>query len=968
MIDYTEEQKKLNEKASQLFMTMDMLEQILARADNPNMLAEYLTHQMRELLSGRIVALIECSQSSKNHKHRVVNVCPPRKADEINFAALEALSMMSHDIDCAEFWSPDSGPAEARAIINEKCWGHTIVMPLIFSRNRYGVLFIFDITDINNANSQLSAIETLNNTIALVLKNALQYENLENVIAERTREISQKERRFRSLAEASPVGIVTFDINGAITFANHHAEKTLGLDCENLTGLAYNAASWNITDIDGGPFPDENLPFNLVIAGGKPVNDIRYAIKRPDGTKKILSVSAAPLFEGPSDPAGVILAIEDITERISVENALKESEAKFRTIFDCSKDGMIIADAESRKFIICNEKFCGLTGYSEFEIKNMGVADLHREEDLPRVFGLFERMKREEIELAEDICVKRKDGTVFYADINSSNVVLGGKLFITANFRDITARKKSELELRDNEERLSYVMKATSDGFWDWNIPSGESYFSQRYYEMLGYVPGEFEPRYDSWKNLLHPDDLAEAEKELKFCFENRTSSYEVEFRMRTKTGEYKWILGRGMVVSVDENGAPFRMCGTHTDITARKNYEAEIIEAREKAEAANKAKSLFLANMSHELRTPMNGIIGFTDILSMSGLNEEQREFNEMVKISSGHLLDIINDILDFSKIEAKKLKLDKRPFNICETVKNSKILVDAQINQKNLKLYFEIDAFINERLVGDQLKLRQILLNLLTNAVKFTPSGKKIVIRLLKILEEGVSCRIRLSVIDEGIGIANDKIGEVFEMFHQLDGSFTKKYGGTGLGLSITRGLVELMGGTISVKSEPGKGSEFIVELPFEIDFSIPAPESSLPSAENLKFHGNGIKIRVLVAEDDEVSCELIKTLAKHFKWKVETAPNGKEALRMYMDQGFDAVIMDGQMPEMNGFEAAGLIREIEKVNGVRRVPIIALTAYALEGDREKFIEAGMDGYVTKPIGDGAALYEAVMKLVKN
>lgn len=840
MINYTEEQKKLNEKAAQLFLTMDMLEQILARADNPNMLAEYLTHQMRELLSGRIVALVECAENSKSHKHRIISVCPPRKAEDVSGDALEKLSVMSHDINRAEFWGPDRGPQAAREIINEKCWGFTIVMPLIFSRNRYGVLFIFDITDIHNANSQLSVIETLNNTIALVLKNSLQYENLENIIEDRTREISQKERRFRALAEASPIGIVTMDINGAITFANNRAEKTLGRSFKEMAGMAYNDSSWSITGIDGGPLPDENLPFYLVITGGKPVNDIRHAIQGPDGTKKILSISAAPLFGDESEPGGVILTIEDITERIRVENALKESEAKFRTIFDCSKDGMIIADAESRKFLMCNEKFCEMTGYDELEIKNMRVADLHREEDLSMVIDCFERLKTAEIELAEDICVKRKDGTVFYADINSSNVVLGDKLYIAGNFRDKTARK----------------------------------------------------------------------------------------------------------------------------------NYESEIIKAREKAEAANKAKSLFLANMSHELRTPMNGIIGFTDILAMSGLNEEQREFNEMVKISSGHLLDIINDILDFSKIEAKKLKLYNRPFNICETVKNSKILVDTQLKQKNLKLYFEIDAFMKERLVGDQLKLRQILLNLLTNAVKFTPSGKKIVVRLLQLSEEDASCRIRLSVADEGIGIAADKLGEVFEMFHQIDGSFTKKYGGTGLGLSITRGLVELMGGAISVKSEPEKGSEFIVELPFEIDLSVPARagESSLASAENLKFHGIGREIRVLVAEDDEVSCELIKMLAKKFKWNVETAPDGKEALRLYMERGFDAVIMDGQMPEMNGFEAAGLIREIEKVNGVRRVPIIALTAYALEGDREKFIEAGMDGYVTKPIGDGAVLYETVMKLIKN
>lgn len=705
MINYTEEQKKLNEKAAQLFLTMNMLEQILARADNPKELADYLTHEMRELLSGRIVALVECSHISGTGEHTIISVCPPRKFDEINGPDLEKLCDLSHELNRAEFWGPDMGPAAAREINANKCWGYTIVLPLLFGENRYGVMFIFDVTDLNNAGAQLNMVETLSNTIALILKNSIQYHNLEKAIEERTREI------------------------------------------------------------------------------------------------------------------------------------------------------------------------------------------------------------------------------------------------------------------RRGEERLSYVMKATSDGYWDWDVPSGKTYFSPRYYEMIGYAPDEFEPCYESWKARIHPDDVEEAMKKLEYCFENKTPNYEIEFRMRTKSGDYLWILGRGMVIARDAGGNPLRMCGTHTDISARKKYEAELIEARKRAEEASCAKSMFLANMSHELRTPMNGIIGFTDILAASGLNDEQREFNDMVKISSRHLLDIINDILDFSRIEARKLTLDKKTFDICETVKNSKLMVETQLKQKNLKLFFDIDAMICGPVIGDQLKFRQILLNLLMNAVKFTPAGKKIVVGLERTVTSESGCVMRLSVADEGIGIAREKLSEIFEMFHQLDSSLNKQYGGTGLGLSIVKGLVELMGGTISVKSEPGAGSEFSVEIPFETAPSDIAASDGSVAAE--PFGEKAGAVSVLLAEDDEISCQLIKTLSKRFNWNVVIAHDGREAVESYMSGSFDAVIMDGQMPEMNGLDAARAIREMERTLG-KRTPIIALTAYALEGDREKFMAAGMDEYVTKPIGDGKGLYDAVMKCI--
>ncbi len=508
---------------------------------------------------------------------------------------------------------------------------------------------------------------------------------------------------------------------------------------------------------------------------------------------------------------------------------------------------------------------------------------------------------------------------------------------------EILIRKNTEINLIHSEEKYRSIISNMELGLVEVNNNDIITNVNKRLGEMTGYINGELLGR-KYIEIFLDTESRKVMEVENTRRKNGINGVYEV--KLRKKDGDWLWIIISGAPL-YDEEKNVVGTIGAHLDITERKLMEQELVKAKEIAEEVADVKSHFLANMSHEVRTPMNGIIGLTKLLLNTELTTKQKEYLNAIDISSNTLLVVVNDILDISKIEAGKMTFENKKFKLRDLISSVMDVFESKAAEKKIDLEFFLDENIPEYLIGDSIRLNQILYNLINNAIKFTQEGN-VTIQIDEIEHSKKSIYIDISIIDTGIGITEESQQKIFDVFTQAKENTTRKFGGTGLGLTIVKKLVELQGGVIEVCSVENKGSTFSVKLKFQT----PNEENDVIEKHSKKLNDySSLKdLNVLLAEDNSINQLLINDLLKDKKINIKIVSDGQQAVDYWLENEYDLILMDMQMPIKDGYEAMKEIRihtNPEKSN----IPIVALTAHATEGEREKCIDAGADSYLSKP-----------------
>jgi PAS domain S-box-containing protein len=666
--------------------------------------------------------------------------------------------------------------------------------------------------------------------------------------------------------------------------------------------------------------------------------------------KNILEIIAISVFVSILS-IGIALKffIRDYEKRIASEKKVVDSELKIKNFLEALPVGVYIVD-EYGKPDYSNKKAIEILGQGiSPELEKMDVNEIYVAykagtdtqypiEEIPVLRALRgeKNIEIDDIEIA-------KGSERLPLRVNASPIIdSSGKIkYAIAILEDITENRKNQLALKTKTAQLVEAQRVGNIGSWEWDFINNKMVRSDEMYRIYGVgteAAGDI-----IYSQLVHPDDRAYVDKVVEKSISDHLP-FNIYFRIIRPDGEERVLNSKGKI-DINEKGQAFRLVGTTQDVTDAKKAEQELMKAKQIAEQSLVLKETFLANMSHEIRTPMNAIIGFTDILIKRNLQPQEKEYVQIIKNSGENLLRIINDILDISKIEADMIVFEEHPLSIKEIFKSLQIMMLQKATEKSLSLEYKADANVPDVLLGDPTRVTQILINLTGNSIKFTKSGK-VEISAKVIKDENEKSIVQFIVSDTGIGIPEDKLNSIFERFKQAEDHTTRNYGGTGLGLSIAKQLVELQGGQMSITSKVDHGTQVTFTLPLKKTKDLYTVK---PVEEERKFDPEELKkLKILLAEDNPINVKLVLSLFEDYQIQADVAENGKEAVELVKNNYYDLVLMDMEMPEMNGYEATTEIREVLK----NKLPIIAMTAHAMAGEREKCFKLGMHDYISKPI----------------
>ncbi|WP_159467680.1 hybrid sensor histidine kinase/response regulator [Dyadobacter sp. 3J3] len=648
-------------------------------------------------------------------------------------------------------------------------------------------------------------------------------------------------------------------------------------------------------------------------------------------------------------------SIHDIQQSRCLEEMLSKSEVKdqkladekLRVIFQYSTDAHLLFDENG--IIDCNEaaiKMLRCKDRSDLMSYHPAVFSPEFQPDGRR----SEEKSREMDKIAYETGYNqfewihsRIGGEEFPVEVTLNPVIVADKRVLLVVWHDITERKLAQDLIQRNEAMLAESQALTHSGSWEVDLLTGKNYWSAETFRIFGMSPTNSAPGTIEFARKLYPDDRDLYRTQIqKVNREKISSSFDLRIVLPGGQVKYIHVIGKA---GTDKSGKVVKLYGAILDIDGHKKAESELLQAKEEAELAAVAKSQFLSTMSHEIRTPMNAVIGFTHLLLQQNPRPEQMEYLNILKFSAENLLVLINDILDFSKIEAGKIEFEEVDFNIHNLLENIRLGMVHKAKEKGIQLKLMIDSDLNRAVIGDPVRMGQILTNLISNAVKFTNDGK-VVISATQALQEKNHIVVDFEISDTGIGIAADEIDNIFESFTQASSDTTRKFGGSGLGLTITKRLLELQGSKIEVKSTIGKGSVFYFSMRFKISWKqlVDQVKANTPKIQSLK----GTK--VLIAEDNQINVILAKQFFKQWDVACDVAENGLLAYELVQTNDYDLVLMDLQMPEMDGYETTAKIRSLSGAK-FADLPIIALTASAMLDIKDKAFEVGMNDYLSKP-----------------